>query len=619
MSKPQITTFKKILVILCILSGIEILVLTLAGIYNLVYVIPKQNTNKNTFSISTENIQSQNPKTQLLKLATLDILPSDYDTITTSFGSFTGHELTTYLNYSEVTKTKDTSNITNGYKYLEDTKLNILIPQPYIDTYVLSQIDQISTLIQASSTPTLKSYIQTQDSTSVFQNATKCIANNLEAFLEDQDCQDYTQLISNETLSPTLRFLYESVKLTPLSSTSTYDKYIQTNLYLYQISQNENDSTQNIDTSKYSNDVYLDLDTNHIYKLQLMLNYLKETSKQLDLENNTEITKRITALESILNELNTYKYGNILSDSLRSVVNNSLINMSSQEKNILNLDNHVEFLIKSFTIGNETKTFVAPIYILNNTSTPIQALTFEINDNNFNQAYDITPTAQSRGTVRVPIFMYHQITNPPTEQSSFKTGLYVSPSDFEKEMAYLVKKNYKSITTKEYYDLLMTGKNPAQKTVMITFDDGVENQYTNAYPILKKYGLTGVFYVIAQRSSMTGAQMKEMANNGMIIDSHSSSHRDLTNMYDPDTLSYEIASSKYALQATTSKTVTSFAYPGCGWNHTVVSYVASAGYLLGMSCGSSIDNYPGYRYELSRVHAFGDMERFVKALSGITK
>jgi peptidoglycan/xylan/chitin deacetylase (PgdA/CDA1 family) len=166
--------------------------------------------------------------------------------------------------------------------------------------------------------------------------------------------------------------------------------------------------------------------------------------------------------------------------------------------------------------------------------------------------------------------MYHQITQAPAGQNSFQTGLYVDPSDLEKEMAYLVKKNYKSITPLEYYNLLMSGENPTQKTVMITFDDGVENQYTNAYPILKKYDLTGVFYIIAQRSAITAAQSKEMSDNGMVIDSHSSTHVDLTKVTDPTQLSYEVISSKYALQTTTGKTVYSFAYPGCGWNSETV-------------------------------------------------
>ncbi|KKQ11094.1 MAG: putative xylanase/chitin deacetylase, partial [candidate division WS6 bacterium GW2011_GWE1_36_69] len=129
-----------------------------------------------------------------------------------------------------------------------------------------------------------------------------------------------------------------------------------------------------------------------------------------------------------------------------------------------------------------------------------------------------------------------QLESPPKGQSSFRSGLYVDPLDFEREMAYLVKKNYKTASSAEYYKILKSGKNPKQKTVMITFDDGVRNQYTNAYPILKKYGLTGVFFIVSQRSGIMGTQMKEMTANGMEIGSHSAQHQDLMKISDPKVL-----------------------------------------------------------------------------------
>ena len=168
----------------------------------------------------------------------------------------------------------------------------------------------------------------------------------------------------------------------------------------------------------------------------------------------------------------------------------------------------------------------------------------------------------------------------------------------------------------EYATLLKTGKNPSQKTVVLTFDDGSSSQYINAYPILKKYGLMGVFYIISQRSGINQAQTKEMSDNGMEIGSHSSRHPDLTKVTDPNELASEIISSRYALQSATGKTVSSFCYPGCGYNSTVLSYVGSAGYTTATSCGSKVDNYPAHAYTLSRVHAFGDMQSFKNLLSG---
>ena len=212
--------------------------------------------------------------------------------------------------------------------------------------------------------------------------------------------------------------------------------------------------------------------------------------------------------------------------------------------------------------------------------------------------------------------MYHQIAKIP-DGSSFRQGLYVTPEMFEKQMAYLVKMNYRSITTKELYDLLSSGNNPSQKTVVITFDDSVRNQYTEAYQILKKYGLKGVFSVVSNRSGITYPELKEMSDNGMEIGSHTATHIDLTKEESDTSVKNEIFNSKGSLQYATGKTIYFIAYPGCVADSRSFEYTGSAGYLIGLSCGKGIDHTFRSRLSLSRVHVFNDMTSFIKLLSGI--
>jgi len=610
--------FKKALIVLCILSGIEILIMILLGLYDLIYITPKQ-THSKSFSVSTEDIKSDMESISTpASLAELEILPTEYDTLTKNLGTFTSHELTTYLRYSEVLKGKDTTNLTNGYHYLIDSDLGILIPQSYIDQYILTKISDISALMlkdSGNSDVTLR-YLEIDSNSIVQTELSQCITQNLDTFLNGSTCQDILDKIHNEELLPTLTFLTTSLKYSTLDSQNEYDQYIHNQMYLYQIEKINSSvaSTENPET--YANDTYLDLDKSHIHKLQLIVNYLKTLNSKLGYFSNTTSTQ-IQALDTLITALAQYKYGDDIPTEIKALVNNQLINIMANQTTYANINPEISILIRSFNINGEIKTFTAPMYTFSGkTETPVNSLVFEINDNNFNEAYDVTPSTQAKGTIRVPIFMYHQITQVPAGQNKFKSGLYVDPQDFEKQMAYLVKKNYKTISALQYSQLLSTGKNPTQKTVMITFDDGVENQYTNAYPILKEYGLTGVFYIISQRSSITQAQTKEMADNGMDIGSHSAHHPDLTKVSATDELSAEIVSSKYALQSATDKTVYSFAYPGCGYNTTTLSYVASAGYAIAVSCGSTIDNYPGHKLTLSRVHAFGDMKSFKNLLSG---
>jgi len=233
---------------------------------------------------------------------------------------------------------------------------------------------------------------------------------------------------------------------------------------------------------------------------------------------------------------------------------------------------------------------------------------------NFEENYDYTINPQRLGTVRVPVLMYHHIAtvpNFPTRQ------LYVSPKTFEKQMEYLFEKNYKTLTPLEFYSLLESGKNPRQKSILLTFDDGNFDNYKNAFPILKKYHFKATFYVSSSRLGINPSHLREMSDAGMSIESHTENHIDLKRETNFFTLQKEISGSKGAIESVTGKTVYSIAYPGCVASSTATSLVVNSGYLLAFSCGKSIDHVFSHRYSLDRIYVFDDMENFKKILSGI--
>ena len=228
--------------------------------------------------------------------------------------------------------------------------------------------------------------------------------------------------------------------------------------------------------------------------------------------------------------------------------------------------------------------------------------------------YDVPPAPQKANSVRIPVLTYHHVAPLPNGSAR---DYFVSPKIFDEQMAYLAEKNYNILTPKEFYDILQTGKNPKQKSVMLTFDDGNKDNYDNAYPILLKYGFTGVFYVPSNRRGISNSQLKEMSNNGMTIDPHGKTHMLLSKITDPAVLYDELVVSKINIQNITGKTSISFCYPGCEYNGTVTSTLASNGYLLGFSCGESIDHRIGSRFVLSRMHVYNDMANFKSILSGV--
>lgn len=239
----------------------------------------------------------------------------------------------------------------------------------------------------------------------------------------------------------------------------------------------------------------------------------------------------------------------------------------------------------------------------------------EIEIRNFNKDYDYPPVAQKLNTVRIPILMYHHIAPLPSNPSHQK--YFVTPAMFERQMKYLVLKGYKTLIPKELYNQLESGKNPIQKSVMLTFDDGHYNNYTTAFPILKKYDLTGVFNINSNSLRIPPFALREMSDEGMIIASHSANHINLRTVSINDRLVEEINGSKVALEAITDKSVSAFAYPGCVCSNRVIAQVEESDYLIGLTCSTSIDHKFEDKYKLQRFQVVNNFENFKKLLSGI--
>lgn len=223
--------------------------------------------------------------------------------------------------------------------------------------------------------------------------------------------------------------------------------------------------------------------------------------------------------------------------------------------------------------------------------------------------------AQPDGTVKVPVLMYHNIATVPKKGSASYRGLFVSPSMFAQQMKYLKDNGYKTLTPTEFADILKSGKNPKQKSVLITFDDGSRGQYKYAYPVLKKYKMTATFYIIADRSPIKKSEIKDMAKHGMIIDSHTSTHRDLKRLKGDKNFRYELKTSKKTLEGTTGQTIASIAYPGCVADSRTLNVLKDYGYRIGFSCGRSIYHKYKNRYYLSRVHVYSNMDSFKRAIT----
>ncbi len=207
-----------------------------------------------------------------------------------------------------------------------------------------------------------------------------------------------------------------------------------------------------------------------------------------------------------------------------------------------------------------------------------------------------TPTwvAQGPDQVKVPILLFHHIGISPVG-----SRYYVSPDNFDAYLKLLRAWGYATITTSSLIQAITQGASLPPRPLLITFDDGNEDNYTNAFPTMQKYGFTGVLYIVVQYMDdpnyLTTAEIKEMAAAGWEVGSHSETHRDL--LGNPDTLRYEIVQSRKDLQSRLNVPILTFAYPFGGEDDAAGDYVHFAGYIAAM--GAS-----GYSWEQGRGNLF---------------
>lgn len=178
----------------------------------------------------------------------------------------------------------------------------------------------------------------------------------------------------------------------------------------------------------------------------------------------------------------------------------------------------------------------------------------------------------------VPVLMYHSIAYEKNND------LRVPKELFEQEMKYIKDNGYNTMTLDALYDCIKNNKPAPPKSVVITFDDGYEDNYTNAYPVLKEYGLHATIFVIANtvdknNSYLTSSQLKEMQQNGIDIESHTANHDDLS------LLSYEkqvrtLSVSKQFLESLLGKKVRYVALPCGKYNSYTEKAATDAGYVM---------------------------------------
>jgi peptidoglycan/xylan/chitin deacetylase (PgdA/CDA1 family) len=185
-------------------------------------------------------------------------------------------------------------------------------------------------------------------------------------------------------------------------------------------------------------------------------------------------------------------------------------------------------------------------------------------------------------TVDMPILVYHHVVPGVASGSTMTRSLFVTPDAFEQQLKYLKDNRYQSVSFDDLADCVEYGVALPDRPVILTFDDGWENQFTYGFPLLQKYGFTGTFFVVTGyldfQNFMTSEQLKTMVAAGMTIGDHSRTHPALPTIGSSQRLQDEIAGSKAWLEERLGVPVTTFAYPYGSYTPAVVALIKAAGY-----------------------------------------
>jgi len=169
----------------------------------------------------------------------------------------------------------------------------------------------------------------------------------------------------------------------------------------------------------------------------------------------------------------------------------------------------------------------------------------------------------------IPVLVYHSVDDSGSVIS-------ISPGDFKGHMRYLKDNGYRSISLIEYVGYLRKGWKPRDKLVVITFDDGFMNNYTEAFPVLRMHGFTATIFITTDYVGKTCAWMKddsipglpmmswseirEMRASGIDFEAHTCSHPHLTELSVKD-IRDELVKSKSILEDKIDREIDFFGHP----------------------------------------------------------
>ncbi len=204
--------------------------------------------------------------------------------------------------------------------------------------------------------------------------------------------------------------------------------------------------------------------------------------------------------------------------------------------------------------------------------------------------------------------MYHHVGDLPPNPDGIRRDLTVSPDNFERQLVYFAETRARTVHLDHLMDHLAGRSELPPRAIVLTFDDGYDDNYLHAFPLLKQYGMVGTFFIptglVGRPGYMTWEQLEEMAAAGMAIEAHSISHADLTKIA-PAQLARELAVPKQELEDHLGRPCRFLAYPGGRFDPAVIRATKAAGYTAAVTTQHGLRHTGAGPFELTRVRVRG--------------
>jgi peptidoglycan/xylan/chitin deacetylase (PgdA/CDA1 family)/glycosyltransferase involved in cell wall biosynthesis len=221
----------------------------------------------------------------------------------------------------------------------------------------------------------------------------------------------------------------------------------------------------------------------------------------------------------------------------------------------------------------------------------------------------------------LPVLMYHKIPDAPL---ATRHQIFVTKENFKKHLAYFKVHGFTPITFLDYQDFA-SGRRPLagfpRRPIILTFDDGYTDNYTNLLPLMRQYGYRGVLYLLGdfdirynqwdadfdptepRADIMDRTQKQAFVAAGWEIGAHTMHHAKLPDLPAAEALA-EMRQSKAALEEALNTEVISFAYPYGALNEQVKTLAQQAGFTYAVATDTGGLHLEDDRMQIFRINMF---------------